>query len=561
MNSIALIHSPIREGSLQEAPMIRVLLVDDQKSVRERLKSILEAAADFDVVGMAENGFDALDLVQQLQPDVVLMDMDLPDIDGTLATKIIAHSEETKQVKVLVISGCAGSENMTKSIQAGAKGYLLKGTSAAEIREAVRSIHQGHPQIAADLWAAVVMENVSTTAVKEQPLLIEIDISDLELTDSEIEEKISSDPLPDFEEFHASQMLVDVVPITVQYRSRRWQKISAIVIVILGLTGGLYGWYQRFRPSFLTVLPTSKIEPKQVFPINAPQSGLVHDVRVKIGQQVQMGESLMVIRDTEAEKTNQAQQQNSVAQQQTVQKQQQLIEQQQQSSQQRMVSLQQQVNSDKQNITWLRSKIASSSSPDPRQQKITNQSVLVKQQQELVQKAQAIYQRQNSAYRRKQQLLDSQQRISEAKGATSEGFEQFITGAEAARVEMEYARSNYENAQLALQEASQAPADLDSVAVPSPNIQQQLEQEVKLRKLQEQLLQEQLSYKQLATNLQSLQQQKNTAVTPQIVASATLPPVLVDVVASKSGYIVKLLVRDGDQISTGSKLIEIANNQ
>jgi hemolysin D len=541
--------------------MIRVLLVDDQKSVRERLKSILAAAADFDIVGMAENGFEAIELVQQLQPDVVLMDMEMPDIDGTLATKIIAQGALHQQVKVLVISSYDDREYVDKSMQAGAQGYLLKGTSAEGIRGAVRSIYQGQAPIDPDLLAPIVTAAATSTAPPAPPTLSETGSSGLELTDSEIEEPVSGATAPDFDEFHASQMLVDVVPITVQYRSRRWQKLSAIIIVALGLTGGLYGLYQHLRPSFALVLPTSKAKPDQVFPIQAPQSGLVHDIKVKIGQQVLMGESLMVIRDTAAEKIHQSHQQHAAAQQQIVQKQQQLIEQQQKSSQQRMANLQQQVNSDKQNIALLRSKIASSNSPDPRQQRITNQSALVQQQQELVRKAQAVYQRQNSVYRRKQQLLDSQQRISETKGATSEGFEQFITGAESARVEMEYARSNYENAQLALQEANQAPADIASVAFPSPNIQQQLEQEVKLRKLQEQLLQEQLSYKQLATNWQSLQQQKNPAAEPQIIASATLQPVLVDVVASKSGYVVKLLVRDGDQISTGSKLMEIANNQ
>ena len=67
--------------------MIRILLVDDQKSIRERLKSLLETEPDFDIVGMVDNGYDAIEQVKLLLPDVVLMDMEMPDIDGVLATQ------------------------------------------------------------------------------------------------------------------------------------------------------------------------------------------------------------------------------------------------------------------------------------------------------------------------------------------------------------------------------------------------------------------------------------------------------------------------------------------
>jgi hemolysin D len=105
--------------------MIRILLVDDQKSIREWLKSLLETEPDFEIVGMVDNGYDAIEQVKLLLPDVVLMDMEMPDIDGILATKIIADS--SLKTKVLVLTSYDSQDYVTKSIYAGAKGYILKG--------------------------------------------------------------------------------------------------------------------------------------------------------------------------------------------------------------------------------------------------------------------------------------------------------------------------------------------------------------------------------------------------------------------------------------------------
>jgi hemolysin D len=117
--------------------MIRILLADDQKSIRERLKSLLETEADFDIVGMVDNGYDAIEQVKLLLPDVVLMDMEMPDLDGVFATKIISNS--SLNTKILVLSSHDGDEYVAKSICAGANGYILKGAPAQEICDAVRS--------------------------------------------------------------------------------------------------------------------------------------------------------------------------------------------------------------------------------------------------------------------------------------------------------------------------------------------------------------------------------------------------------------------------------------
>jgi hemolysin D len=568
LHSLASPHPPAIEGQLQGTSMIRVLLVDDQKSIRETLKSILESAADFDIVGMAANGFEAIELVQQLKPDVVLMDMEMPDIDGAIATKIIAQSELGERVKVLAISSYDSSECVTKSIQAGAKGYLIKGTSAEGIREAVRSVHQGYTQIASGLFEQIVPQAAALVPI-DHPVLIETNVSGLALTGFQFKKKTPPEALPILENIDASQMLIDVVPITVKYRLRHRWRLPVVLIIAAGL-GGAYWLRQRLtRPlpaissqsqPLITIPFMGKIEPAQVAQVNSTASGFIEDIKVKVGQQVQMGESLLVIRNADDEISTQEESplRNSVFQQQELQQQQQFIIQQQQFSQQRIASLQRQVSEDQQNIALLRSKIAKSPSEN-RNQWSPNSSALVQQQQLMAQKAQAAYRQQNSEYQRKKKLFESQQNL--ARGATSERIEQLMADSESARIEMEYTRSNYENAKLALQDSKQMPAAALPILTPGFNVQQQLEQEESLRQSQQQLRQEQLSYKQLSVNLQSLQQQSDAVTVPQVSTIATVPPVLVDVVASKSGYVVQLLVQDGDQISTGKRLMAIASNQ
>jgi hemolysin D len=124
--------------------MIRILLVDDQKSIRESLKMILESAPDLQVVGTASDGHTAIEQVSYLKPDVVLIDMEMPGLDGVSATQVI--SENFSDVKVLVLSMHDDEALIAKSTHAGALGYLLKNTPPQELRAAVRFVQLGYPQ-------------------------------------------------------------------------------------------------------------------------------------------------------------------------------------------------------------------------------------------------------------------------------------------------------------------------------------------------------------------------------------------------------------------------------
>ena len=125
--------------------IIRVLIVDDQKMIREGLKALIKTESDIEIVGIGENGEHAVKQVESLHPDIVLMDMEMPGTDGMEATKIIC--QRFPNVKVLVLSTFDTQEYVARSLSSGAMGYLLKGTPAKELTDAIRAIHRGYAQI------------------------------------------------------------------------------------------------------------------------------------------------------------------------------------------------------------------------------------------------------------------------------------------------------------------------------------------------------------------------------------------------------------------------------
>jgi NarL family two-component system response regulator LiaR len=119
-----------------DTPLIRVLIVDDNEVVRRGLSLFLKAFDDFEMVGEATNGVEAVRLCAVLQPDVVLMDVIMPEMDGIVATEII-HREQPN-VGVLALSSLKDDTLVEKMMKAGAVGYLLKNVSIDELAEAIR---------------------------------------------------------------------------------------------------------------------------------------------------------------------------------------------------------------------------------------------------------------------------------------------------------------------------------------------------------------------------------------------------------------------------------------
>ena len=120
---------------------IRILIVDDHTVVRDGLSAMLERQPDFSVVGEAGNGSEAVERAVDLEPDVTLMDLRMPEMDGVEAMRLIR--ERDPEAKFIVLTTFDTDEYIFDAIQAGAKGYLLKDTSRDELFRAVRTVHRG----------------------------------------------------------------------------------------------------------------------------------------------------------------------------------------------------------------------------------------------------------------------------------------------------------------------------------------------------------------------------------------------------------------------------------
>jgi DNA-binding NarL/FixJ family response regulator len=134
--------------------MIRVAVVDDHPIVRQGLVAALQDEDDFEVAGSAGSAEDAIALVRRLKPEVVLLDLELPGMDGVSAIPYFA--EASPETKVLVFTAYETDEKVLGAVRAGAKGYLLKGAPAIEITRAIRSVARGESVLAPGVAARVV---------------------------------------------------------------------------------------------------------------------------------------------------------------------------------------------------------------------------------------------------------------------------------------------------------------------------------------------------------------------------------------------------------------------
>ena len=148
------------ETTSETAP-IRLLLVDDQRLLREGMRILLELEPDLEVVGEAANGVEALARYPELRPDVVLMDIKMPEMDGVAATRqlLVDHPE----AKVIILTTFDDDEYVFEGIRAGALGYLLKALSGEELAEAIRTVAAGGALIEPSVARKVMAEFARTS--------------------------------------------------------------------------------------------------------------------------------------------------------------------------------------------------------------------------------------------------------------------------------------------------------------------------------------------------------------------------------------------------------------
>lgn len=158
---------------------IRVLLVDDQALFREGLRTLLSVWPDLEVVGEAGNGEEAIHAVAALQPDVVLMDLRMPVLDGVAATRRLSQTQPGS--RIIVLTTFDDDEHIFDGLRAGAVGYLLKDVPSAKLVEAIRAAARGESFLQPSVAAKVLAEFARMTSYSSQSLAEPLSERELEI--------------------------------------------------------------------------------------------------------------------------------------------------------------------------------------------------------------------------------------------------------------------------------------------------------------------------------------------------------------------------------------------
>ena len=145
---------------------IRVLLADDHAMMRDGLKALLAACPDINVAAEVSDGHQAVSLAERLKPDVVIMDVAMPELNGIDATQLIR--DRFPQIRVVILSMHSSAEHVFRAFAAGARGYLLKESAGTEVEAAVRAVHAGRRYLSSSI--ALLVSDPRFAASRRSPL-------------------------------------------------------------------------------------------------------------------------------------------------------------------------------------------------------------------------------------------------------------------------------------------------------------------------------------------------------------------------------------------------------
>lgn len=249
--------------------LIRILLVDDGQIVLEILRMSLSPEPDLEIVGTAADGQTAIEQVKALQPDIAIIDVEMPGMDGIAATEIIC--QQCSKTKVLILSSHDDIEYVKKALKVGAKGYLLKSTPHEEFVHAIRFIQKGYLQLEPGLFEKLGLVNNSIAPSQISAIALDKPSRTLPLAD----EKNWS---------HSTQELIDTLP-------RIWTRgllYFLAIFIAIALPWAMLSKVEQ------TGSARGRIEPKgKTLKLDAPVAGTVVAVKVKEGQTVKAKQVLL----------------------------------------------------------------------------------------------------------------------------------------------------------------------------------------------------------------------------------------------------------------------------
>ena len=268
---------------IRDRQEIEILLVDDQSFVRRFISKSLEPFSTLKIVGTADNGLEAIEQVELLQPDVILIDLEMPEMDGVAATEII--SQRFPNCKILILSSHEDSECLQNALRAGAKGYLLKGSPTEELTNAIYGVYKGYTQLSPGL-----LEKVLTPEVEIIP----------EVTEQELTTNIEADWAD------STRATVETLP-RVSLRALLYLLLTVITVAI---PWALFAKVDEIGAA------RGRLEPKgKVVQLDSPVSGTVMSIEVKEGEHITAGQSLLKLESQLVQAELQQQQQKLTGQQ------------------------------------------------------------------------------------------------------------------------------------------------------------------------------------------------------------------------------------------------------
>jgi hemolysin D len=270
--------------------MVRIVIADDQASIRLTLQAQLKSYPDIEIVGIAENGRQAIEQVAKLLPDVLLLDLEMPVLDGLGAAREI--KERFPETKLLVLTAQNDPSALLPALRVGVHGYLYKGIPPQELVEAIRSVGKGHFQIGPNLPQASALAELASsegTMAGGTMVLAPTDTSHLNGTKPSGSAIVAS-PNGSLTKATPSSLAVFDRPVLLQ-QSPIWSRV--IIWGLVGSTAAVLAWASWFK--FDEAIPAAgQLEPQgAVKEVQAPVTGVVKAILVKEGQRVKKGDVLL----------------------------------------------------------------------------------------------------------------------------------------------------------------------------------------------------------------------------------------------------------------------------
>jgi hemolysin D len=272
--------------------MIRIVIADDQASLRLALLAQFKSYPDIEVVGVAENGRQAIEQVEKLRPDVLLLDLIMPVLDGLgAAQEVKARFPETK---LLILSAQNDPSSLLPALQVGVHGYLQKGVPSEELVAAIRSVRQGHFQVGSNLMdsnaAAEVAHLEGSTLGGGGTMVLAPPEPSRNGTSSSSSNALARSPKGALAKNTPSSLAIFDRPVLLQ-QSPLWSRV--IIWALVGSTAAVLAWASFFK--FDEAIPAmGQLEPQgAVKDVQVPVTGVVKAILVKEGQRVKKGDVLL----------------------------------------------------------------------------------------------------------------------------------------------------------------------------------------------------------------------------------------------------------------------------